>query len=488
MTSTDAGHRSAIEAGLIAAIRIRGAETRDDMSIEARMERYCVPGAALAVIDDGRIAWSAEYGRSVTGGDPVRPDTLFQAASISKAIAATAVLALVEAGDIDLDADVNSMLRSWRLPASEHTSDAPVTVRRLLSHTAGISVPGFPGYAEGEPLPTVTDILDGRRGSHTPEVRSFARPGTVMQYSGGGSTIVQLLVSDITGRPFAEVVRDFVLVPCGMTESAYDQPISPARRPRAATGHDPRGVPVDGGHHVYPELQAAGLWTTATDLARWLLAVQAAIRGEGRGVLSASTARLMVTAQEPGTFGLGPELGGTGPTARFGHSGSNQGFRSLMDALVDGGSGFALLTNAAGGTTLAGEVRRAVAASFGWGHVDGREIEPVEIALDRLARYAGHYTGPFDLPMRLLLDEQTGELFSPAPYGRRHMYPLGPTTFLDEETGAVLEVHSHDDGRVERIAVLVDGSEIMAFSPDTTTDSSHLTDTSHLTETSEDPT
>ena len=481
MTSTGARQRAAVEAGLIAAIRVRGAEVHDDMSIQARMERYCVPGAALAVIDDGRIAWSAEYGTAVAGGAAVTPDTLFQAASISKAIAATAVLALVEAGDIDLDADVNSMLTSWRLPDSEHTATAPVTVRHLLSHTAGISVPGFPGYAEGEHVPSVLDVLDGRNGSHTPEVRSFAQPGTVMQYSGGGSTIVQQLVSDVTQRAFADVVHDLVLAPCGMTDSAYDQPISPGRRPRAATGHDPRGVPVPGGHHVYPELQAAGLWTTATDLARWLLALQSALRGESRGVLSASTARTMVTPVAPGTFGLGPEIGGDGATARFGHSGSNQGFRSLMDALVEGGTGFALLTNAAGGTTLAGEVRRGVAAAFGWGHVDGREIEPVDIDLDRLARYAGHYTGPFDLPMRLVLDDTTGELFSPAPYGRRHMYPLGPTTFLDEETGAVLEVHSADDGRVERVAVLVDGTEIMAFTP---SDDPRT----HPTDPSEDPT
>ncbi|MFZ9481402.1 MAG: serine hydrolase domain-containing protein [Ilumatobacteraceae bacterium] len=469
MTGPTSGSRAAIEGGLVPAIRIRGAAITDDLSIRARMERYCVPGAALAVIEDGRIAWTGEYGAVVAGGSAVRPDTLFQAASISKAVAATAVLALVEAGDIDLDADVNSMLRTWRLPDSEHTSDQPVTVRHLLSHTAGLTVPGFPGYAEGEPLPSVTEILDGRTGSHTPEVRSYARPGTVMQYSGGGSTIVQQLVCDVTGRPYADVMHDLVLAPCGMVDSAYDQPIVGARRARAATGHDPRGIAVDGGHHTYPELQAAGLWTTAADLARWLIALQSAVRGDAHGVLTTSTARAMVTAVAPGTFGLGPELGGAGATARFGHSGSNQGFRSLMDALVDGGTGFALLTNAAGGTTLAGEVRRAVADVFGWGHVDGREIDPVEIPAGTLARYAGHYTGPFDLPMRLVHDTATGELYSPAPYGRRHMYPLGPTTFLDEETGAVLEVHQHADHRVERVAVLVDGAEIMAFTPDDTT-------------------
>jgi CubicO group peptidase (beta-lactamase class C family) len=469
MTHDDIGTRAAIEGGLVPAIRVRGAAITDDLSLTARMERYCVPGAALAIIDDGRIAWTGEYGASIVGGPAVRADTLFQAASISKAVAATAVLALVEAGDIDLDTDVNSMLRSWHLPTSEHTATQPVTLRHLLSHTAGLTVPGFPGYAEGEPVPSVTDILDGRHGTHTPEVRSYAMPGSVMQYSGGGSTIVQQLVCDVTGRSYADVMHDLVLAPCGMLDSAYDQPITGARRARAATGHDPRGIAVAGGHHTYPELQAAGLWTTAADLARWLLALQAALRGDTHGVLTTSTARMMVTAVDPGTFGLGPELGGSGATARFGHSGSNQGFRSRMDALVDGGTGFALLTNAAGGTTLAGEVRRAVAQAFDWGHVDGREIDPVEISADTLARYAGHYTGPFDLPMRLVHDVTTGELYSPAPYGRRHMYPLGPTTFLDEETGAVLEVHQHADGRVERVAVLVDSSEIMAFTPDDTT-------------------
>jgi CubicO group peptidase (beta-lactamase class C family) len=372
------------------------------------------------------------------------------------------VLVLVEWGELDLDEPVNDRLRSWRLPDSEHTASQPVTVRHLLSHTAGTTVPGFPGYAVDAPLPSVVDVLSGIGVANTPGVESFAPPGTRTQYSGGGTTIVQLLVTEVTGRPFHELMAELVLRPFGMVDSAYDQPLGAERRRRAAIGHGASGRPVPGGHHVYPELQAAGLWTTAVDLARWLIGVQEILRGDRTGPISRETAIEMITPLGDGSFGLGPELGGAGELRRFGHSGGNEGFRSQMDALVERPVGGVVLTNADNGTTLCAEVRRAFAAEYGWGELGGPAIELADVDPAVLASYAGTYEGPFGRPMKLRFDE--GELFSPAPYGRRRMLPLGATTFLDEETGATLEVAT-EDGAVSRIAVLVDGNELMAFTP-----------------------
>ena len=461
MTGDAAARRARVEHGLTPVLRIANRPV-ERFTVADRMARYQVPGCSIAVVDDGEVSWAAGYGATADGGGPVHATTLFQAASISKAVAAVGVLVLVEWGELDLDEPVNDRLRSWRLPDSPHTAEQPVTLRHLLSHTAGTTVPGFPGYAVGTTLPTVPEVLSGGGVANTSAVESFAPPGTRTQYSGGGTTIVQLLVTEVTGRAFPELMTELVLRPFGMVDSAYDQPLAADRRRRAATGHGASGRLAAGGHHVYPELQAAGLWTTAVDLARWLVGVQEILRGDRTGPISRATAHEMITPLGDGSFGLGPELGGEGELRRFGHSGGNEGFRSQMDALVERPVGGVVLTNADNGTTLCAEVRRAFAEEYGWGELDGPPIVLADVDPAVLASYAGTYVGPFGRPMKLRVED--GELFSPAPYGRRRMLPLGATTFLDEETGATLEVATAE-GAVARIAVLVDGAELMAFTP-----------------------
>lgn len=453
--------RADVESGLLPALQVKGRAPERHHVLD-RMRRYQVPGAAVAMVVDGEIAWTAEYGCVAVGGSAVTAATLFQAASISKAVAAIGVLSLVEHGVLDLDRNVNDYLSSWQLPVNEHNREVPVTLRRLLSHTAGTTVPGFPGYPVGSAVPSPAAVLSGVAPANTPTVESYAVPGSVSQYSGGGSTIVQQIVIDVTGRDYAALMHDLVLRPFGMQDSAFDQPIGASRAGRAAIGHHADGTPVHGGWHVYPELQAAGLWTTAADLARWVLEVQRILAGATGGPISPDTARLMIAEVEPGPFGLGPEMAGVGKSRRFGHGGSNAGYRSQIDALVDGGSGMVMMTNGDGGTTLCGEFRRSVAAVHGWGEIDAMHIDVVDVDPEVLESYTGRYRGPFELRMKLEFVD--GELFSPAPYGRRRMFPLGPTTFLDEESGATLEFEC-TNGEVSRVAVLVGNSELMAFEP-----------------------
>ncbi|MCY7299459.1 MAG: serine hydrolase, partial [Ilumatobacteraceae bacterium] len=253
-----------------------------------------------------------------------------------------------------------------------------------------------------------------------------------------------------------------VLAPFGRTDSAYQQPLATARQASAASAHGPDGTPVVGNHHGYPELQAAGLWTTAIDLAKWVIGVQQVLRGERTRPISQAMAREMVTGVGVGPFGLGPEVAGAGRLRRFLHSGRNAGFCTHVDGLVELPTGAAVLTNGDGGTTLCGEVRLAVADEYGWGEIGAPPIEPAAVDPALLQSYVGRYVGPFDRPMKLELAD--GELYSPAPYGRRRMLALSDTTFLDEETGATLEI-AVQDGPVDRIAVLVDGAELMAFVP-----------------------
>src|SRR6478735_6983144 len=234
-----------------------------------RMSVYGVPGVSLSVIDGGVIVCEGAYGVRENGSpDQVTTSTLFQACSISKPIVALAMLRLVERGVLDLDADVNDVLTSWRVPPSGNWQSR-VTLRQIASHTAGLTTGGFPGYGRDDPLPRLLDVLTGTAPANTAGIRVDTLPGTQFRYAGGGTTVMHQLLEDVTGTPLPELVRDLVLAPLGMHDSHYAQPLPPDLHSRAASGHLRDGSVVPGGWHVYPEIAAAGLWTTASDLARY---------------------------------------------------------------------------------------------------------------------------------------------------------------------------------------------------------------------------
>jgi CubicO group peptidase (beta-lactamase class C family) len=273
------------------------------LTLDAAMQKVGVPGMTIAVINDFEIHWSRGYGVADTAnGAKVAPDTLFQAASISKPVAAMAVLKAVQDGRFSLDQDVNSILTSWKVPAGDRPA---VTLRTLLSHTSGSDDGfGFPGYKPGAPVPTLVQILNGEQPSNVGPVL-FARPPlAAYKYSGGGITLVQLLMSDVMKRPFAEVMRDLVLDPIGMTHSSYEQPLSPVRDRNAARGHDRAGAAREVKWHVYPELAAAGLWTTSPDLARFGIELQKSLQGRSTRVLNRAMASEMASPVGVGPFAI----------------------------------------------------------------------------------------------------------------------------------------------------------------------------------------
>ena len=360
-----AGHRSRVprvEAGLI----VEG-EPERRYTIAQRMEHYRVPGVGIAVMDEGQIVWAKGYGvRDVDTGEPVAAETLFQAASISKPVAALAVHRLVERGVLDLDTEVNEYLTTWKLPGSDFTAERPVTLRGILSHTAGLTQHGFPGYASNAELPTVPQILDGE--GNTGAVRVDMLPGETWRYSGGGYTILQQVLVDVTGTPFPQLLRELVLDPMRVRLSTYEQPLPSRLWENAAHAHDRQGQPIDGWWHVYPELAAAGLWTTPFELLRIVSEVQRSWKGEVGTFLQRETAREMLRPLMNG-YGLGFGTG-EGPNARFGHGGSNNGFKALLTAYIEDGKGLAVMTNGDQGSALANEILRAVAAEYGWKEID----------------------------------------------------------------------------------------------------------------------
>jgi CubicO group peptidase (beta-lactamase class C family) len=459
-----------VENGLITPVAVAG-QPIPGAPIRDRMRALNTPAVSIAVINNGHIEWARAYGVLQAGGSvPADTASLFQAASLSKPVAALGALLLAERGALSLDADVNTFLRSWRVPENAFTARERVTLRRLVSHSAGLTVHGFPGYAAGSAIPTTVQILDGQAPANTAPVRVDTTPGAILRYSGGGITVMQQMVMDVSGRPFPAFMRETVLVPLGMMHSSYDYEVTPERAARIARAHDLRGTPIAGGWHRYPEMAAAGLWTTPSDLARFLLAVHRASQGEEGGPLSPALARQMITLQkgENGTgFGLGLQLNGMGtPAGWFGHVGDSEGYQAQMVLFAGTGKGAVVMTNSVAGGTLLQELLRSVSREYGWPafHPVVKTAVTLDPALLRVA--PGQYQGTLQGEnIQYTVRAEAGSLQIvasnwPAP---RVLYPATATRFFVRESEREYTFERDGDGRAVRIRVTGGGgAEIVA--------------------------
>jgi CubicO group peptidase (beta-lactamase class C family) len=344
----------------------------DIAHITSLLKQFNVPGVSIAVIKDFKIDWAAGYGLAdADAGTRVTADTLFQAASISKTVAAMTSMRAVQDGRFALDQDVNTILKSWKLPGGEFTKDQPVTPRGLMSHTSGTGDGfGFPGYAPGTPLPTLQQIVDGQPPSNRQQVRLERRPLAGYKYSGGAVTIQELALVEAMGRPLADLARDWVLGPIGMTNSTFEQPLPASRETQAARAHNRQGARMGDPWHVYPEHAAAGLWTTPTDLAKFLIEVQKTLAGQSTKVLSRATMLEMVTPVGVGPYAVGFSIEKLGEGWYFGHGGSNCGFQCAMQAHRLKGYGVVIMTNGDNGGALVQELRRQIQQAYQWDALD----------------------------------------------------------------------------------------------------------------------
>jgi CubicO group peptidase (beta-lactamase class C family) len=416
-----------VEQGLLPAVVLAGtpAQTR---SLSAAMADMKIPGVSIAVIHGGRIAWAKGYGVTDKDGHAVSPDTLFQAGSISKSITAVAAMQLIEAGKLSPGRAVNDDLRSWKVPDNGFTTRAKVTLRGLLSHTAGINVHGFPGYASGAPVPTLREVLDGTPPANTPAIRVVSVPGTKWSYSGGGYTIVQQLIEDVTHQPFPTWLGDHVLGPAGMTHSTFTQPLPTSDLAKAAMPHEADATMVPGGPHIYPEMAAAGLWTTPSDLAQMMVDIQHALAGHAGGVLSPAMARRMLEPVTP-DYSMGFDLGGAPDVGYFAKGGDTEGFGALMVAYRTSGDGAAVMANGAGGGALADEVIRSIAATYDW--PDFKPVQRTAIALNPAS--LAHYTGTYQYrrDAQFTFSASNGMLMISSPGGNpERLYPASETEFF----------------------------------------------------------
>jgi CubicO group peptidase (beta-lactamase class C family) len=379
-----------IEHGLRPAVAVAGKPV-PTATLAAEMQRLHVPGVSIAVIRGGKIAWAKGYGVAAKDGQPVTPDTLFQAASISKPLTALAALRMVEAKQLALDADINTLLASWKLPPGPKGEHA--TLRQLLSHTAGTSVSGFPGYAHDAAVPTLVQVLDGAAPANTKPVRIETAPGGDWRYSGGGYTVVQQALIDRAGKPFPALLQESVLAPLGMKDGSFSQPLPASLLARAAVPHDGKGEPYKGGPYTYPELAAAGLWTTPSDLARFAIGIQRNADAQGNPLLSPAMANTMLTPVKNG-YGLGLNIDGKGPSLSFAHGGSNRGFQNSLFAYASKGEGIVVMTNGDAGAELAQAVVRAAAVEYRW--PDNQTTLKKAVALTKARRAA--LVGKYEIP------------------------------------------------------------------------------------------
>ena len=345
----------------------------DAAVIQQLLKQFNVPGVSIAVIQDFKVVRAVAYGvADVETGTPVTTTTMFQAASISKPVAAMASLKAVQDGRFALDQNINTILKSWKLPEGNFTRNGPVTPRTLMSHTSGTGDGfGFPGYAPGAPLPTLPQILDGVKPSNLRAVRLERAPMSGYEYSGGGVMIQQLALIDAVGRPFAQIAREWVLDPIEMSNSTYEQPLPAARQSQAARAHNGRGARAGTDPwHVYPEQAAAGLWTTPSDLARFAIEVQLAVLGRSERVLKQTTAREMITPVGVGPYAVGFDISKQGEGWYFAHGGSNWGFQCNLIAHRAKGYGAVIMTNGDNGGALIQRILRLIQQEYKWDVLD----------------------------------------------------------------------------------------------------------------------
>ncbi len=420
------------------------------------MHFYKVPGVSVAFFDHGKIIWTRAYGLAdVAAKKPVTAETLFQAASISKPGSALAALHLVEEGKLSLDENVNEKLRTWKVPENQFTVQEKVTLRRILSHTAGLPFQGLPGYASGEPTPTVLQILNGERPANTGPIRVDVVPGTIWRYSNEGYVVLQTLISEVTGKPFPEIMKELVLRPAGMTHSTYEQPLPKNLWSLAATPYDDNGEPVKDGWHTYPEMAPAALWTTPSDLAHMAIEIQNEYAGKSNKILSQQMVREMLTRQKD-DWGLGVALP-PGHKARFAHGGQNAGYRCDLEAYTEG-PGLAVMTNSDGGEFLIQELLRAVAKEYSW-----PDFQPIERAVAKIdPAILGAYAGTYENPNagKITVSVRNGALYVEAPPlgpEAEELYPESSTDFFILSNDGTSSFQKDEKGNVSKVIVTAFG-------------------------------
>jgi CubicO group peptidase (beta-lactamase class C family) len=432
-------------------------DSSSGLNLHTEMQKRKVHGVSIAVINNYKLEWARGYGwADTTDHRPVTTETLFQAASISKSLNAMGVLKLADQKKIDLHQDINTWLRSWKFPEDSFTRKQKITVAHLLSHTAGLSVHGFPGYEWNDSLPTDNQILDGQRPANTQAVRSIFEPGKRLKYSGGGTTITKKIIIDVTNDSYDNYMHKQVLEPMGMVRSFYTQPPPPGAFPYLATAYYRNGNPVKSKFHLYPEQAAAGLWTNPSDLAKFIIEVQLSLQGKSNKVLSKEMTTLMVTPYIDRSAALGVFINEKGEQKYFQHGGANEGFRCLYFGSLENGNGVVVMTNSE--DNIMEEIVNSVATVYQWKDFHTVVKKPVAVPADTLQAYVGQYQLG---ETTVTITKEANTLYitdKPANPAFRMYFTDNRSSFVREEP-AEIQFLKNSEGKVDALSLKQNGRE-----------------------------
>ncbi|MCX6329058.1 MAG: serine hydrolase [Bacteroidia bacterium] len=448
--STEVSDRiSRVENNLAGWVQIRR-ERR--WTLAERMAFYNIKGVSIAVVHDYKIEWAKGYGwADISENRLVTEKTLFQAASISKSLNGVGVLKLVQDKKLDLNSDINNVLKSWKFPYDEKSNNKKITIANLLSHTAGLNIHGFPGYSRNDSIPTLQQILDGEKPANTQAIRSIIESGSKVEYSGGGVTISQRIVEDITNQSYDSYMQKNVLNPLGMNSSFFTQPPKENKKKLLATGYLTNGDEVKGKYHIYPEKAAAGLWTNPVDLCKYIIETQLSFQGKSQKVLTPEMTKLRLTPVIQDAA-LGVFVSQRGSVKYFMHNGGNAGFSCQTTACLDDGNGVVIMTNSDNGSILE-EIVNSVAIVYKWKDYYQPVIKNVIKVPDTILN---SYVGKYDLgggTIATIKKSDKGLIVNAFGNMDWNIYFTSDTDFFVKEYKAELRFVTNHSGKVSGLTV-----------------------------------
>ena len=419
-------------------------------TLEDRMRFYHVKGLSIAVVHNYKIEWAKGYGWADSAEQRrVTTKTLFEPGSISKSINAVGVLRLAQRKKVDLYKDINNYLVSWKFPYDTVSKNKKITIANLLSHTAGLSQHGFPGYYRGDTFPAIPEILDGKRPANTQAVRSLFAPGLKFEYSGGGTMISQLIVMDKSEQQYDAYISEHVFVPIGMENSLFTQPPPDTRRKELATGYSGNGKEIKGKYPILIEQAAGGLWTTPSDLCKFIIEVQLSLRGKSNKVLSKKMTKKMLKPYRNKSAALGFFIVKKNGTKYFSHNASNQGFSGVYYGSFKGGNGLAIVVNSDNGNDLIQEIVKSITNTYKWkGFYTGEKVvikKSVVLSPDLIEKYVGAYRQKNAVTS---ITKKEDGLYYQAGKRQWRIHFDSDTTFFSRESLSDKTFHCDRDGNV----------------------------------------